>query len=326
MRGIVADLGGTNARFATAVVEPGGRVAIDDPASLRARDFATAEQALHAYLERTPGAGRDFAAIACAGPVRDGAVTLTNLDWTLDAASLASALGVGTVCLLNDLEAVAWAAPMLGDHDLHPLGAQKPAARVREPHRIAVLGSGTGTNCSLYAPDGRGGAAVLAGEGGHIGFAPSSEQEVKIWRRLRERFGRVSIERLASGPGLLNIHTALCEIGGLALSADLSPEDISERAGAGDPTANAAIAAFARILGSVAGDFALTFGAEEVLIAGGLAPKLLTGGAAEGFRIAFEDKGRFAVAMRVIPTAVIVHPHAALLGAARAVATPGAGS
>lgn len=313
LRGLVADLGGTNARFAVAAVDRRGGVTLSHPGEVRARGFETAEAALRAYLANGGGERFDFAAFACAGPVKNGRVKLTNLGWSLSEAQLAADLGIKSVQLLNDLAAVAWAAPVLGEGDLRVI-----APGQRQNGVIAVLGAGTGTNCAAMVVDGAGKNTVIGGEAGHIGFAPANEREVEIWRWLSARFGRVSVERVASGPGVLNIYRALCAIEG-ADPAALKPEEVSVLADNGDAIAAESLDAFAMILGTVAGDFALTFGAAALYLAGGLAPHLLTGDRAAAFRHRFEAKGRFTGYMRDIGTAVIVHPHAALVGAARSV-------
>jgi glucokinase len=164
------------------------------------------------------------------------------------------------------------------------------------------------------------GGMVVVGEYGHATFAPTDELEVEIWRCLRARFGRVSIERVLSGPGLLNIYEALCIIEGSARDAS-TPAAVSVAARSGDPLAKRAGEIFCGALGSVAGDVALCFGARGgVYIAGGVAMQLLTTSYDEVFRRHFEDKGRFKTYLAEIPAFLIQDGEAALLGAARAMA------
>ena len=311
-RGLLADLGGTNARFAVGQISPNGEVAITQSASLRVRDYATADAALEAYLQRASGDRFDFAALACAGPVEAGRVNLTNLGWRLSECELAAALGLERVKVLNDLAAVAWAAPALGHADLRAVGA----APFR-PGIIAVLGVGTGSNCAVSVPGAAEGDVVLVGEAGHAGFAPCDELEIEIWRRLNARFGRVSVERLASGPGVLNIYLALCDIAGSRPGCE-TPEAVSLLADGGDAIADQALDRFALVLGGVAGDCALASGARSLYVAGGVAPGLLTADRTAAFRARFEDKGRFAARMEQIGVFIIVHPHASMIGAERA--------
>jgi glucokinase len=311
--GLVGDLGGTNARFALAEVAPGGEARIREPKALPARDFADPQAAIDAYLAGAGAPGLAFAALACAGPIENGRVTMTNLAWTLDEAVLRKELDVERVRLLNDLAAAAWAAPALEARDLAPIGPHAGPAE----GAVAVFGAGTGTNCAAYLP-GEGREMALAGEGGHIGFAPADEAEIAILRQLAGRFGRVSLERLASGPGLLNIYEALCALAGRPARCD-DPAAVADLAKAGDADAAAALDRFARVLGAAAGDFALIFNAAAVYLAGGMAGHVLTTPARKAaFRQRFEDKGRFSARLARVGAFVITNPYVALLGAARA--------
>jgi len=161
---------------------------------------------------------------------------------------------------------------------------------------------------------------VMVGEAGHASFAPVSELEIEILRRLTPRFGHVSVERVLSGPGVLNIYQALASIGDMPNVAT-SPAEVSALASGGDPLAAQAIECFCEALGSAAADLALTFGARGgVFIAGGIAPGLLSILRGGGFRRRFEAKAPMDSYLASIPTAVIVQPYAALLGAGEAMA------
>ncbi len=314
-RGLVADLGGTNARFACADIGPAGEVAIHDLVRLKARDYQTADAAIRAYLDQASDPNLSFVSIACAGPVRDGQVALTNLGWTVSEHALKPLMNDGSTHLLNDLAAVAWAAPRLTPADLTPL------AEGREPYRddvIAVLGVGTGTNCAAYVKGAGAEGSVIVGESGHISFAPNDAMEAKIWTYLLDRYGRVSIERLVSGPGIFNIYQAVCHIEG-APETCVNSEAVSRQADGGDPVAALAIDRFCRVLGAVAGDFVLTFDATAVHIAGGIAPALMcTPERIAAFAQGFGNKGRFRPYVERVSAYVITHPYAALMGAARA--------
>ena len=188
-----------------------------------------------------------------------------------------------------------------------------------DPHAaIALVGPGTGFGVSALARDAHGREMALPSEGGHACFAPGDEIEDEILRILRRRYDRVSIERLICGPGLLNLHRALAEIDGRETHID-DPAQITAQA-LNDPNSpcGATLARFCAMLGAVAGDIALTTGARGgVYIAGGIAPRILPFIQASPFRRRFERKGRFQDYMAAIPTKVILHRHAALLGAAR---------
>ena len=180
---------------------------------------------------------------------------------------------------------------------------------------MAVLGPGTGLGAAAYCVDARG-SAVLVSEGGHVGFSPSDEVELEVWRILARRFGRVSLERILSGSGLVNLHGALSEIGGRPADR-VGPAEVLAAAQSGDPSASATVRRFCSILGAAAGDFALAYGAVGgVLVAGGIAPRMLDQLAEGGFRAAFERKGRLSSYVSAISTEVIIHPYLALLGAA----------
>jgi len=318
-RGLVGDVGGTNVRFAIASLAVDGAIELTSALTLEASAHATAGSALAAYLAAVEEGPLDFASVACAGPVVSGHVSFTNLDWSFDEADLREAAGVDRALLLNDLAAVAWAAPALSAADLHPIG--ELAAAPCEPATVAVLGVGTGVNASALVRSCNGAFTVVVGEAGHASFAPSDEVEMALWRRLRQRFGRVSNERLLSGPGLRNLYEALCDEAGVR-AEPFSPAEMEARALSGDRIAEESLIRFCSIMGAVAGDIALTFGARGGLcIAGGVAPRILTWLERGDFRRAFEDKGRFGPYLAGISTQVILHPQAALIGAAHAAQT-----
>lgn len=310
---LVGDVGGTNARFA--LVDPfRDTTRLFNALSLRCADYPTLAGAVADFIGRS-GLNRlpSFAVIAGAGPVNEGVIRMTNLDWTLSEAELRRQ-GFLSARLLNDYAAAALAAPLLDFHDAPCLGG--PATADGEA-TIAVLGAGTGFGVSALARDGLGEAA-LATEGGHVAFAPCDELEIEILRRLRARFGRVSVERILSGAGISLLHEVLGEIDGRP-RPPLEPPAVTAAALAGEAEALTTLRRFCAILGSVAGDMALAFGARGgVFVSGGIAPAILEILRASDFRARFEDKGRFQSYLAAIPTRVIVRPHAALLGAADA--------
>lgn len=313
--GLVGDIGGTNARFAL-VSTVGAKPRLISPQSYLCRDFATAEDAVAAYLADHPAEARPSAAVlAVAGPIIDGEIIFTNADWRISEAGFSTAMQLGSTKLVNDYAALALAAPMLQPEDTELVG---PAVAGRADGPIAILGAGTGFGVSALVRDGVR-EAVLTTEGGHVSLAPTDELEVEIWRLLRRRFGRVSVERVLSGPGLLNLYEALAAIRGCDVAA-ATPRDVTCRAQQGDAAAIEAMDRFCAVLGGVAGDFALAYGARGgVYLAGGVSRHLMHTLHNGEFRQRFEQKGRFESYLREIPTRVILHPHTiALLGAARA--------
>ena len=309
---LVGDVGGTNARFALARrIE--GQIVLDHHESFPAHEHPTFLGGVKAYLdgcEVKPSGG----VLAVAGPVTGGAIDLTNSPWRVSEDELAT-LGLKPVRLINDFEALAWGAPIVPEDQLASLGGPVEG---QHDAAIAVLGPGTGFGVSALARDSHGREIALPSEGGHACFAPGDAIEDEILRVLRRRYDRVSIERLVCGPGLLNMHRALAEIDGRKSHVD-DPAEITQAA-LKDPHSpcGATLARFCAILGAVAGDVALTLGARGgIYIAGGIAPRILPFLKASPFRERFEHKGRFQPYMQAIPTKVILHKQAALLGAAR---------
>ncbi|MDQ0463721.1 glucokinase [Caulobacter ginsengisoli] len=310
---LVGDIGGTNARFGLARA---GSAKIEAIHGYEVADYPQATDAIRVYLEAVKlSAPPARAAIAVAGPIIDGAIDFTNSDWLLSEQGLRE-MGFGEARLLNDFAALALAAPAMTGHDLHRLGHE---AQAEPGGTLVVMGPGTGFGVSALAA----GRTVVTTEGGHAAFAPGDEVEDEVLRRLRAEFGRVSIERLLSGPGICSLHRALADMAGRPVETD-DPAAITKAALAGDPASLDTLMRFCGILGAVAGDLALGFGATGgVYIAGGIPPRILDLLDASPFRARFEDKGRFKAYVARIPTQVIVHPHAALVGAALA-ASPAA--
>jgi glucokinase len=309
---LVGDVGGTNARFALVRMVDDQPV-IEHHESFPAKRHPTFLKGVAAFLDGCkvqPTGG----VIAVAGPVTDGEIDLTNSPWRVSEAELQT-LGLNPVRLINDFEAVAWGAPIVPSDQLASLGGPGEG----DPHAaIAVLGPGTGFGVSALVRDSHGNEIAMPSEGGHASFAPGDAVEDEILRILRRRYGRVSIERLVCGPGLLNLHRALAEIDGRESHIDDPALITAEALENPDSPCGATLARFCAILGCVAGDIALTTGARGgVYIAGGIAPRILPFLKTSPFRERFERKGRYQTYMAAIPTKVILHKHAALLGAAR---------
>src|SRR6185312_4292317 len=207
----------------------------------------------------------------------------------------------------------ALACPLLPPDALRPIG---PQIRGGADCPMVVLGAGTGFGVAGLARSERGDMAV-ATEGGHAAFAPSDDTEVEIWSQFRARHGRVSIERLLSGRGLFELYGVLAGLR-QAEAAAADEKAVFEAAGRGDALAGETLDRFCAILGSVAGDLALSFGARGgVFVSGGIAPRMPDRLAAGSFRTRFEDKGRLKTYVEQIPTSLVVHPYPAIIGAAR---------
>jgi glucokinase len=308
--GLVGDVGGTNARFA--LIDPEGRVR--NLHIYPAASYASLGDIIADYLERTVGRKRPpRAVIAVAGPVVDGEIEFTNLNWQVSEGELLAQFEFEAVKLINDFAAQALACPLLGADSLRVLG---PRLRGGADCPMVVMGAGTGFGVAGLARSERGDMAV-ATEGGHAGFAPSDEVEDQIWSQFRARHGRVSIERILSGRGLFELYGVLA---GMRQAEALLPDEkaVFEAASKGDALAEETLDRFCGILGSVAGDLALSFGARGgVFVSGGIAPRMADRLASGQFRPRFEDKGRLTPYLKEIPTSLVLHPYPALIGAAR---------
>jgi glucokinase len=313
---LVADIGGTNVRFALARGGAGELLVPGSIAQFTVAGFGSVVEAAREYL-RGLGETPQHAVLAAAGPVAAGAVRITNNPWVIDAAQVRAALQLDAVRIVNDFAAMSAAIAQLRGESLRVIGAPPPPRiDYATPRVLGVIGPGTGLGVGvLVVRDGR--ALVLETEGGHVSFAPTTEEQAAVQRLLAPRLGHVSNERLVSGAGLLNIYQALCTLRGRPAGA-ASPEAVSAAAAAGqDPQAVRAAEMFAEILGAVAGDLVLTTGAWDGLyLAGGLVPPMLRWLERGGFRAHFENKGRFAAAVARVPTSAVMHEHAGLVGAA----------
>ena len=318
MTGIVAiDVGGTHVRFAMAEVEAGQVLGLGDAVTLRTSAHEGLQSAWRAFADAVGRPPPRDVAIAFAGPVRGEALKLVNNDWVIRPDEIRSTLGAQRFTIVNDFGAVAHAVARLGEaHFAHLCGPDRPLAGAGV---TSIVGPGTGLGIALLVRRG-GGYEVVETEGGHFDFAPLDPVEDRILARLRARFGRVSAERIVSGPGLANLHEALAAIDGQK-AAPGDPKALLQAAlSGGDPIAARALDRFCLSLGAVAGDVALAQGADSVAIAGGLGLRLADRLPASGFAGRFAAKGRFEAHMREIPVRIVTHPQPGLYGAAVAFA------
>jgi glucokinase len=305
---VIGDIGGTNARFALA--EDGSYGALRHVEVSR---YGSLHDALTDYLNALPGTKRPTAAaLAVAGPVFGDKVALTNLNWQFSIAGLEKSLAFSRVKVVNDFAAAALSLPYLQKQDLFTVGPHCPEAL----GPMGVIGPGTGLGVGGLLPD-AGRWLPWAGEGGHATMPAVTSEEEAIVRLLRARWGHVSAERVLSGAGLVNLYEALCALEGVTADA-LSPADVTNHAIAGtDPVCVRAFQHFCSMLGTVAGDLALTLGATGgIYIAGGILLRFKEAFAASGFRERFESKGRFRNFLARIPTHLILEESPALLGLA----------
>jgi glucokinase len=317
---LAGDVGGTKTALALYDVR-GGALALVREATLSSREFPALEAAVARFLAAAPRGAVEAACFGVAGPVVDGRCATTNLPWVLDETELASAIPAKRVRLLNDLEATGYGVLALPPSSLATL--QPGAARTGH---MALVAAGTGLGEALLIWNGER-HLVVGGEGGHADFAPRTDLEVELLRFLREEFGRVSYERLLTGPGLFNIYRFLRDTAGVPepawLRDRIEREDpsvvVSDVALAGGhPHCVQALEMFASIYGAEAGNLALkALAVGGVFVGGGIGPKIQPKLADGTFVTAFRDKGRFATLMASIPVRLVLEPRAAVLGAAR---------
>ena len=312
---LIADIGGTNARFAlTDLAAP--QPALLESRSLCNAEFASLQHAAEHYLASVEVRPRR-AAIAVASPVAADEIRLTNRAWSFSRSELQRTLGLDELRVLNDFGAVAWAVPALAPEDCVALYGP-PMAPLRGP--VSVLGPGTGFGVAMLVGDAQRGWQPVETEGGHVTLAPIGAEEQAIVRWMDAQHGRTSHERVLSGSGLAQLDAALRGVAPTpgAMPADVrDPADIVAAALEGhDVASRRALARFCAILGSVAGDAALIHGARTLVIAGGIVPRFIPFLRSSAFRERFLAKGRFAAYLESVSVNVVTHPHPGLLGAA----------
>ena len=308
---LVADIGGTHVRFG--LTSPSG---VERVSTYKCADYPSLGDAARTYLGSVDGPPPRSAAFAVAGPVRGDVVQMTNHVWGFSIDAVRRELDLVRLEVINDFAALALALPALAGEDLREVKAGSPAARAPK----AVMGPGTGLGVAALVPAGDG-WTVLTTEGGHRDLAAQSEREWQIVRCLRERFEHVSVERVLSGPGLVNLYEAISTLSG-SEPQSLTPAAIVAGSRDGSSAAcSEATSLFSSWLGAVASDLAVTLGAfGGIYLGGGVLPRMGDVFDVDRFRERFLAKGRFRDYLRPIPVSIITRPHAALLGAARALA------
>lgn len=320
VRVLAGDIGGTHTRLGIFAFRQ-GRLSREHQGTFYNRDAKAFETLLEDFLKAVDKAAVSSVCLGVAGPVKDGRCTVTNLPWVLDAGRLADVSGGSQVRLVNDLSALAYAVPLLDPADTVSLN---PGER-ESGAPLVVIAPGTGTGVALsVARNGR--YEPMPSEGGHMDFAPASEEQSRLWLHLHRRFGHVSMERLVSGPGLVAIYEWLGDGRETGM-----PAWLRSRMAAGDPARAISEAALARkddcsvkaldifisILGAMAGSLALiALPRAGVYLGGGIPPKILPKLKTGGFMRAFSDKGRFREVLMEMPVDVITADNAALAGAA----------
>ena len=314
---VVADIGGTHARFAIATLQNGALCSIDHVLKLKASDHPSLQTAWEQYRRTCPVDLPSEGALAVASRIGGDVIYFTNSSWMIRPAQVPAKLGLKRFSLVNDFGAVCHAVQRSPANDFaHICG---PDTGLPHTGLITVIGPGTGLGVAFLIREGRR-YQIFETEGGHADFSPLDEVEDRILHRLRKDHRRVSVERVIAGSGLQAIYHVMCEIE-RQTPLQLDDRNLWSLALAGsDPVANAALDRFCLCLGAVAGDFVLTHGAHALVIAGGLGHRIGDRLSDSGFRERFTFKGRFASLLETIPVYRILQNEPGLSGAAAAFA------
>ena len=315
---LIADIGGTNARFALLDGDEHR-----DEQVLACADYPDVVTAAEHYLTQVgaSAAGKRprEAAMAIAGPITSDIIRMTNHVWQFSAARVRQQLGLSRLIFLNDFTALAMAVRHLPQHELEPIGGGRPVPN----GVIALIGPGTGLGVSGLIPSGEH-WIPLQGEGGHVTLSVMNEREIAVLTHLHQRFSHVSAERVISGPGLVNLYEALCALDRV-VPETLLPKEITRRASeASCIHCMEAVSMFCALFGTLAGNLVLTLGAVGGLyIGGGVVPHFGRLFNSSPFRDRFEDKGRYVEYLAAVPVYLIKSALPAFVGLARSFIDPG---
>ena len=317
---LAGDIGGTKVRLSLFSVE-GARLSSSSIERYECKNYPSFDAIIQDFLSKI-SVRVEAACIGVAGPVADGAVRATNLPWELSEKILSSSLGIPHIKLVNDLVATASVIPHLCEADVVTLysGCEK-----RERRMSAVVAPGTGLGQATILHEG-GAHYVISSEGGHIDFAPTNDTEYALLKHLQGRFKRVSVERLLSGPGILNIYDFYKTASGIPESSSIAermerenPSAVISQAGirGEDELCMKTMDLFTSVLGSHCGNVVLTFmSTAGVYLGGGIPPKIIEKLSTDLFLDAYRTKGRLSPLVEATPVMMIKDDHAALHGAA----------
>jgi glucokinase len=313
---LVADIGGTNARFAIVEGHGGGRPF--EARTYRCADYPSLEDAAEHYLQALGGRLPTRAAIAVATALTDDQVKMTNHHWAFSVSGARKRLQLDELMVLNDFTALALSLPKLTADEVRQVGGGAPAPGTP----IALIGPGTGLGVSGLVPAGDR-YIPLQSEGGHVTHGAANHRQSEILAVIGRRYNHISAERLMSGPGLVNLYLAISQLEGVT-AEPLAPAQITERAMAGDcDRCKEALDTFCAMLGTAAGNLVLTLGARAgAYIGGGIVPRLGEYFVHSRFRDAFEHRGRFSAYLAAVPSYIIQADQPALVGAAAALSHP----
>lgn len=314
---IAVDIGGTNARFSRTTFDSDGTPILGSVRKYKVAEHEGLESCWAAFARDEGASLPPRAAIGIATAIQPDIIELTNSDWVIHPKSLAGALGVDSVALVNDFEAVGHAITRLPASNLELLfGPDTPFPR---DGAVTVLGPGTGLGVCMIAYN-NGTPHIIATEGGHLDFAPLDDTEAQLRAHFLRTHKRISTERVVSGPGLNTIYRGLVAIAGADAPA-LNDADLWDAAlNARTPLAAQALDRLCLAYGAVAGDLALAHGPSAVVLAGGLTQRMKSHLLASGFHERFTTKGRFSNLMEQTPVRLAMHDEIGLFGAAAAYA------
>lgn len=312
---IAADVGGTSARVSVVRAEPDGGIRVLSWRRYPCADYPGLGEILAEFVADHPAReGIECMVIASAGVVLDDEVINSNLPWRISLAELRRQLHLRELHVVNDFAAAAHGSGRLAPADCRLL---TPGVADGEPGPALVVGPGTGLGAAICIPHDAG-VVVLPTEAGMVAFAPGDEREIDILRWLRRRgHAHVCTEHLLSGPGLANIHQALCELRGTPLQAPLqAPSAITQAARLGEPVALEAVLTFCALLGSVIGDLAMIASARSVYVAGGIVPQIADFLPRSEFRARLTNKGAMRAVLERVPVRLVENERLGVLGAA----------
>ncbi len=309
---LVADIGGTNARFALVTGKSNDNFQIEHIQILSTADHPSCESAIRAYLTGIGSVSPTAACLAIAGPIVGDRVKMTNLNWEFSCTEMAKNLGLQHCLAINDFAAVAAACGQLTEQHLHNV---KPGKNISGATR-AVFGPGTGLGVAGLVND-QGRWIPVPCEGGHVNLAPATAFEADVIKAAIEQLGHVSAESFISGPGLVNLYRAVCTVKGVKAD-ELKPADITQHAiAATNDVCVETLNTFCSFAGSFAGNLALTYGAKGgIYIAGGIFPRFTDFLQSSPFVERFRSKGVMSHFVETISVDLITHPETAFVGAA----------
>jgi glucokinase len=309
MKIVAADIGGTHARFTLAEIVTGERPRLGDMKRYRTREHPGLPAVWERFAQQTGEPLPRHAAIAVAAPIEGEMLRFMNSEWRIPRFRIAEELGLDRMTLLNDFGAVAHAVSVMGADEVQPIAGPES---LPEEGVISVIGPGTGLGVSILSRRG-GQVTVIETEAAHIGFSPLDPEEEALADTIAARYGRTSVERIVSGPGLIDIYRHL---GGGDWDPNRAGDLWTAAIDGTDGLAVHALDILVRCFGAAAGDISLAHGATGVAITGGLANRIAPLLRTPGFAARFTAKGRYRERMQRVPVVLATYPEPGLLGAA----------